>query len=206
MAQLPAVKVSRRGAERIAAGHLWIYASDVTDQGEAQPGDAVKVTGPRGRALGTAHYSSTSQICLRMLSAEVEPIDGAFFLNRFRAALEHRQRIVSGTEAYRLVHAEGDLLPALIVDRYGDYLVVQTLDQGMDRAKADIIAALTELLAPAGIVERNDATVRVKLPAGFELDQVALVVAEVEKQRQVAMVWISQATFLTKRFYHYNGA
>ena len=160
MAQLPAVKVSRRGAERIAAGHLWIYASDVTDRGEAQPGDAVKVLDPRGRALGAAHYSSTSQICLRLLSTEVESIDREFFRRRLCAARDHRQRVVSGTDAYRLVHAEGDLLPALIVDRYGDYLVVQTLDQGMDRAKADIVAALEGLFGPRGIVERNDATVR----------------------------------------------
>lgn len=160
MVTLPVVRVSRRGAERVAAGHLWIYASDVTSRGDAQPGDAVKVVDPRGRSLGTAHYSSSSQICLRLLSTEVEPIDRGFFLRRLRTAIEHRRRVVAGTEAYRLVHAEGDLLPALIVDRYGDYLVLQTLDQGMDRAKHEIVAALTELEAPKGMVERNDAAVR----------------------------------------------
>ena len=139
---------------------MWIYASDVTDCGEAQPGDAVKVVDPGGRPLGMAHYSSASQIRLRLLSAEVEPIDRGFFSRRLAAALEHRRRVVSGTDAYRLVHAEGDLLPALIVDRYGDYLVIQTLNQGMDRAKEEIVAALTELLAPRGILERNDAAVR----------------------------------------------
>jgi len=144
----------------VAAGHLWIYASDVTDRGEAQPGDAAKILDWKGRALGTAHYSSTSQICLRFLSGQVEAIDSEFFLRRLAAAREHRQRVVSGTEAYRLVHAEGDLLPALIVDRYGDYLVIQTLDQGMDRAKGDIVGALKRLFAPRGIVERNDAAVR----------------------------------------------
>ena len=154
------MRVSRRGAERVAAGHLWIYASDVTDRGEAQPGDAAKILDWKGRALGTAHYSSTSQICLRFLSGQVEAIDSEFFLRRLAAAREHRQRVVSGTEAYRLVHAEGDLLPALIVDRYGDYLVIQTLDQGMDRAKGDIVGALKRLFAPRGIVERNDAAVR----------------------------------------------
>jgi len=160
MPQWPTVWVSRRGAGRVAAGHLWVYASDVTDRGEARPGDAVKVVDPRGRALGTAHYSSTSQICLRLLNTELEPIDREFFLKRLAAARDHRQRVVSGTEAYRLVHAEGDLLPALIVDRYGNYLVIQTLDQGMDRAKGDIVAALEGLFAPRGIVERNDAAVR----------------------------------------------
>jgi len=157
---LPTVRVSRRGADRVDSGHLWIYSSDVADRGEARPGDAVKVSDPKGRALGTAHFSSTSQICLRLLSTRVEPIAPAFFRRRITSAREHRDRVVSGTDAYRLVYAEGDLLPALIVDRYGDYLAVQTLDQGMDRAKADIVAVLEELFAPRGIVERNDAPVR----------------------------------------------
>ncbi|MBM3746364.1 MAG: class I SAM-dependent rRNA methyltransferase [Acidobacteria bacterium] len=160
MVQLPTVRVSRRGADRVNAGHLWIYSSDVADRGEARPGDAVKVSDPKGRALGTAHFSSTSQICLRLLSTQIEPIDHAFFRRRITAAREHRERVVSGTDAYRLVYAEGDLLPALIVDRYGDYLAVQTLNQGMDRAKAEIAAVLEELFAPRGIVERNDAPVR----------------------------------------------
>ncbi len=168
MAEWPTVRVGRRGAERLASGHLWIYASDVADRGGAQPGDAVKVVDAKGRALGTAHYSSASQICLRLLSSRVETIDRGFFLRRLAEAQALRSRVVSGTEAYRLVHAEGDLLPALIVDRYGDYAAVQTLDQGMDRAKADIVAALEELLAPRGIVERNDAPVRKReeLPLG----------------------------------------
>lgn len=157
---MPQVQVSRRGAGRLASGHLWIYASDVTERGETRPGDAVKVIDPKGRALGTAHYSSSSQICLRLLSTQVEPIDRRFFLGRLGAARDHRRRVVSGTDAYRLVHAEGDLLPALIVDCYGDCVVVQTLDQGMERAQADIVAALQELLTPRAILERNDAAVR----------------------------------------------
>ena len=160
MAQAPVVRVSRRGAERVAAGHLWIYASDVTDRGEAQPGDAVKVVDANGRSLGTAHYSSSSQICLRLLSGQVEPIDRSFFLRRLAAAVDYRRRVVSGADAYRLVHAEGDLLPALIVDYYAGYVVLQTLDQGMDRAKPEIVSALTELLSPQAIIERNDASVR----------------------------------------------
>jgi 23S rRNA (cytosine1962-C5)-methyltransferase len=160
MVQLPTVRVSRRGADRVDAGHLWIYSSDVVDSGEARPGDAVKVADPKGRALGTAHFSSTSQICLRLLSTQIEAIDRAFFRRRITAAREHRAQVVSGTDAYRLVYAEGDLLPALIVDRYGDYVAVQTLNQGMDRSKADIVAVLEELCAPQGIVERNDAPAR----------------------------------------------
>jgi 23S rRNA (cytosine1962-C5)-methyltransferase len=160
MTQFSVVRVSRKGADRVASGHLWVFASDVVDRGEAQPGDAVKVVDARGRALGIAHYSSSSQICLRLLSTQIEAIDRAFFLRRLAAAEAHRRRVVSGTDAYRLVHAEGDLLPALIADRYGDYLVLQTLDQGMERAKPEIISALIGLFSPRGIVERNDAPVR----------------------------------------------
>jgi 23S rRNA (cytosine1962-C5)-methyltransferase len=160
MTQFSVVRVSRKGADRVASGHLWVFASDVVDRGEAQPGDAVKVVDARGRALGIAHYSSSSQICLRLLSTQIEAIDRAFFLRRLAAAEARRRRVVSGTDAYRLVHAEGDLLPALIADRYGDYLVLQTLDQGMERAKPEIISALIGLFSPRGIVERNDAPVR----------------------------------------------
>lgn len=157
---LSEVRVNRKAAGRVASGHPWIFSSDVTDRGQAAPGEAVKVVDARGRALGTAHYSSSSQICLRMLSARVEPLDGAFYARRLDAALAYRRRVVAGTDAYRLVHAEGDLLPALIVDRYADCLVLQTLDQGMDRAKPVIVGALKELLSPRAIVERNDAAVR----------------------------------------------
>ena len=164
---MTSVRVSARGADRVLSGHLWIFASDVEDRGQAQPGQAVQVLDPRGRALGMAHYSSASQIALRMLSREVRPIDREFFRLRLAEAIEHRRRVVSGTEAYRLVHAEGDLLPALVVDRYGDYLVMETLNQGMDRAKGEIAALLAEMESPRGILERNNAPVRRKeqLPA-----------------------------------------
>ncbi len=138
------VRINRRAADRLASGHLWVFASDVLDRGGAKPGDAVTILDPRGRALGVAHYSSTSQICLRLLTSEIEPIDRSFFLRRLRSAEQYRQRVVSNTDAYRVVHGEADRLPALVVDRYGGYLVVQTLDQGMDCAKSDIVAALEE--------------------------------------------------------------
>lgn len=150
------VKITRKGADRLAAGHLWVYASDVLDRGGATPGEAVRVADGRGRALGTAHYSSASQITLRLLSREVEPIDAAFFRRRIEAAAAYRRRVVSDTDAFRLVYGEADLLPALVVDRYAEYLVVQTLDQGMDRAKAEMLTALEA----RGVVERNDAPVR----------------------------------------------
>ena len=129
------VRVNRKAARRVASGHLWIFASDVVDKGEAQAGEAVRVVDLKGKPLGMAHYSSASQIALRLLSRGGEEIGREFFARRLAAAEAHRRRVVRDTDAYRVVHGEGDLLPALIVDRYGDYLVVQTLDQGMDRAQ-----------------------------------------------------------------------
>ena len=156
------VTVNRKAADRVASGHPWIFSSDVLDTGGAPPGAAVKVIDQGGRAIGTAHFSSASQIALRLLSRRVEEINREFFLERLAAAERHRRRIVANTNTCRLVHGEGDLLPALVVDRYADCLVLQTLDQGMDKARDPIISALVELLAPRSIVARNDASVRAK--------------------------------------------
>ncbi len=156
------VRVNRKAAGRIASGHPWIFSSDIADRNGAQPGEAVKVADFRGRPLGTAHYSSASQIALRMLAPHVEEIGRDFYLRRLRAAEEHRRTVVRDTDAYRVVHGEADLLPALVVDRYGDYLVMQTLDQGMDAAKNDIASCLVEIFQPFGMVARNDALVRAK--------------------------------------------
>jgi 23S rRNA (cytosine1962-C5)-methyltransferase len=158
--ELALVRVNRKAADRAASGHPWIFSSDVVDRGEAQAGDAVRVEGPGGALIGVAHYSSTSQITLRLLSNRAEPIDRAFFQRRLAQALAHRESVVESSDAYRLVFSEADLLPGLIVDRYGPYLVMQTLSQGMDRASSIIADCLTELLAPAGILARNDAAVR----------------------------------------------
>ena len=152
--------MNRKAADRLASGHPWIFSSDVVDPGQAAAGDAVVVLGPAGKTLGTAHFSNSSQISLRLLSDRAETIDRAFYLRRIQQAAAHRQRVVKDSDAYRLVHGEGDRLPGLIIDRYGDYFTVQTLDQGMDRAKSEIVSCLEELVAPQGIVERNDAAVR----------------------------------------------
>jgi len=157
---LTTVRVTRKGADRAFSGHPWIFSSDVASRGEAQPGDVVKVADPRGRPIGVAHYSSTSQITLRLLSSRVEPIDLEFFRRRLTAAIAHRQLVVRDSNACRLVFSEADLLPGLIVDRYGSYLVVQMLSQGMERSRDLIVHCLTELLQPAGILARNDAAVR----------------------------------------------
>ncbi len=160
IAGLTTVRVTRKGADRASSGHPWIFSSDVADRGSAQPGDAVKVADPRGRPIGVAHYSSTSQITLRLLSSKPEPIDQEFFRRRLTAAIHHREKVVRNSNACRLVFSEADLLPGLIVDRYGAYLVVQTLSQGMERSRDLIVLCLKELLAPAGILARNDASVR----------------------------------------------
>ena len=156
------VSVNRKAAGRVASGHPWIFSSDVTERGDAAPGSVVQVLDHKRRSLGIAHYSSSSQICLRLLGPRVETVDAPFFERRLAAALEYRRSVVCDSDAYRLVHAEADLLPGLMVDRYGDYLAVQTLDQGMDAAKEWIVAGLVNLVAPKGIVLRNDASVRLK--------------------------------------------
>lgn len=162
MSNVPVVRVNRKAADRVFSGHLWIFASDVVDRGSAQPGDAVTVTDARGKPLGTAHFSSTSQITLRLLTRRVEPVDGAFLKRAIEDACRFRERVVQNSNAYRLVHAEGDLLPGLIVDRYGDFVALQLLDQGMDRLAAGIVEVLEELLQPQGIIARNDVPTRAK--------------------------------------------
>ena len=154
------VRVNRKAADRVASGHPWIFSDDLADRDGAQPGAAVAVVDSRGRPLGTAHYSSTSRIALRMLSKEIEETGREFYLNRIQAAEAYRRRVVRETEAYRVVHGEADRLPALVVDRYGDFLVVQTLDQGMDAAAGEIVSVLEEIFHPRGIVARNDVAVR----------------------------------------------
>jgi len=156
------VRVNRKAARRIASGHPWIFASDIVDTGGAQAGAAVTVINLAGKAIGTAHFSAASQIGLRLLSHNVEQIGREFFAQRLAAAEAHRRLVVSGTDAYRVVHGEGDLLPALVVDRYADWLVMQTLNQGMDGIRESIADSLVELFSPRGIVARNDAPVRAR--------------------------------------------
>jgi len=188
MSSLPVVRVNQKAVARIEAGHPWIFTSDVLDRGEARPGDAVRVTDNRGRSLGTAHYSSTSQITLRLLSRRVEPIGFPFLRERISAAQRYRASVVNDSEAYRLIHAEGDELPGLIVDRYGSYFVVQLLDQGMDRLAAEIRSVLDELLAPAAIVVRNDVPTRAKENLPLE---VKVMSGEVPERVSVAMNGLS---------------
>jgi len=155
----PVVVVSARGEERLLSGHPWIYRADVADA-RAGAGDIVQVRNARGRPLGSALFSDRSQITLRMLSYGAAPADEGLLRARIAAAVAFRQTLAIDATAYRLVHGEGDLLPSLIVDRYGDYLVVQALSQGTDRLLPAVVGALTDLLHPRGILARNDPRTR----------------------------------------------
>jgi 23S rRNA (cytosine1962-C5)-methyltransferase len=156
------VVISARGEERLRSGHPWIYRGDLADA-RAEPGEVVAVRGPRNRSLGLALYSSRSQIALRMLQrgpGDDPGAVGALLRQRLDAALAFRQSLDIDATAYRVIHGEADLLPSLIVDRYGDYLVVQALSQGMDRLLPAVVADLGERLQPRGILARNDPKVR----------------------------------------------
>src|SRR6266508_6135035 len=152
--------VSAKGAARARSGHLWIYRSDVTRKPQAESGSVVRVVDHRGRFVARAHYGKESEITLRIISKDDVEITPDFWLARLRAASEWRERVVSDTDAYRLVHAEGDLLPGLIIDRYGDCFALQTLTRGMEALKATWVELLVEEFHPRLIVERNDAKVR----------------------------------------------
>ena len=157
--QRPAVVISARGEERVRSGHPWIYRSDVVDV-HAGGGDIVEVIGPRRRRIGSALFSDQSQISLRVLTVGENVADESLFRTRIEAAIRVRESLGLDASAYRVVHGEADLLPSLIVDRYGDYLAVQALSQGTDRLLPALTSMLVDLLKPAGILARNDPKVR----------------------------------------------
>ncbi|HEY6467997.1 MAG TPA: class I SAM-dependent rRNA methyltransferase [Candidatus Acidoferrales bacterium] len=155
----PSAVISPRGVERIRAGHLWIYRSDVRTA-DAEPGAIVRLADERGRYHGRAFYSDKSQIAIRLLTRDDVSIDREFFRQRLRQAAAFRKTVVENTEAWRLVYSEADQLPSLIVDRYAEYLVIQTLSQGTERHKELLVGLLNEIYEPKGILERNDPRVR----------------------------------------------
>jgi len=152
------VTVTKRGADRARRGHLWIYRSDLVDIAAAG-GSLVAVRDERGNFIGQALYSDASQIALRFLTQAQEEIDRDWWRARIRAAAS-RRTIPADTNAYRLVYSEGDLLPSLIVDRYDDVLVLQTLSQGTEALKSLFAEILIEEFQPRAVIERNDARVR----------------------------------------------
>jgi len=159
---LPTVKVSPRGTTRLKDGHVWVYRSDIVSADSVAPGSLVRVSDHRGKPLGTALYSSSSQIAIRMISAEPVEDFPALLRQRIADAIAYRERLVHDTEAYRVIFSEGDFLPGLIVDRYNDIFSLQILTQAMDAVpvREVILSQLTTRLHPASIVERVDPRVR----------------------------------------------
>jgi 23S rRNA (cytosine1962-C5)-methyltransferase len=158
------VTISAKGEARITSGHPWVYRSDVIQvvpDGAGQVrGQIVAVTNRRRAPLGYALYSDRSEIALRMLARGGDPPSLATFGDRIDAAVRYRESLGIDATAYRLVHGEADRLPGLVVDRYGDVLVLQALVQGVDRLLPDLTTLLVERLRPAGILARNDPRVR----------------------------------------------
>jgi 23S rRNA (cytosine1962-C5)-methyltransferase len=161
------VIVSKRGAHRVRNGHLWIYRSDVVSVPENAGGEIVAITDQQRNFVGQALYSDRSEIALRLLTQTDELIDRDWWQRRILQASARRKHLEPETDAYRLVYSEGDLLPSLIIDRYRDLLVLQTLSQGTEAIKLLVVELLVEQFAPSAIVERND--VRVREFEGLEL-------------------------------------
>ena len=159
---LPRVAVTSHGAARLRAGEPWVWRSDVSlprEPGDPEA-DLVAVVDPRGKPLGTAFFAPASQIPLRVWDPEGAPFADEELRRRLRDAAARRGRLAGEAEAYRLVHAEADRLPGLIVDRYGDALAVQLVSAAMDRRQDAVVAALRDLFAPRLVVGRNDGAAR----------------------------------------------
>jgi 23S rRNA (cytosine1962-C5)-methyltransferase len=159
---VPIATVGGRGADRLDAGHPWVFRSDVAQAPRVDAG-VVRVHGPRQRELGWALYSPRSEITLRRLEADPDTsIDADWWHNALAQAIARRAHLAESTTACRLVHGEGDGLPSLVVDRYDTTLVVQLLSAGLETQRAAIVEALTTLLQPTGILARNDPAVRAR--------------------------------------------
>jgi|SRR5882762_1445584 len=156
------VVITLRGAHRLKAGHLWVYRSDVISAEGVAPGAVVTVSDERGRSFGSALYSSSSEIAVRMISSGPVPNFPALLRERIRQAIAYREPLVRETDAYRVIFSEADFLPGLMVDRYNEILALQILTQGMDRepVRAALLSELSERMEPASIVERVDPHIR----------------------------------------------
>ena len=161
MPNKPSVILQRNRRKRLEQGHPWIYKNEIEKvEGEPASGSLVEVLDHRGRPLATGYYNPASQITVRVVSYQpLEKMDTSFFIERFQECLKHRDRFVT-ENAYRFVYGEADFLPGLIVDRFGEVLVVQILTLGMDQCRDAIVEALVEVLKPVGIYERSDVAIR----------------------------------------------
>ncbi len=154
------VRIRKRGAARVRSGHLWVYRSDVLEVKDVPPGAITIVRDEQNTVVGKAFYSSQSQIALRFLVRGDVPVDDAFFRRRFEDADDLRLRCGVDPLVSRRIYSEADFLPGLIVDRYGEYLVVQSLTQAADRLQPLYTAILQDRYQPRSIVFRNDSKVR----------------------------------------------
>lgn len=146
--------------ERVIDGHPWIFRSDIESiLGEFTPGDIIDVYSNKNKFLGRGYINPLSQITIRMLTYDHKEIDYNFIYKRINDAWEYRKK-VADINSCRVVFAESDFLPALIVDKFSNYLVIQTLSLGIERYKNQIIDILNDIIKPAGIYERNDVSVR----------------------------------------------
>src|SRR6266705_1315206 len=161
MSPLPTVLLRPGEADRVVAGHPWIYQGSIL-RTTAPPadGDVVQVKDHRQRFLGIGFYNSKSKIGIRLLDSERVPLDASFFERKIRAALALRQKHLSGATSFRLVNSESDFLSGLIVDKYEDVLVIQTSSLGMDLRKKEIISALQAIMNPRAVLERSEMAAR----------------------------------------------
>jgi 23S rRNA (cytosine1962-C5)-methyltransferase len=159
---LPIVRISRRGAKRLQDAHVWVYRSDIVSADGVAPGALVAITDERGKFLGTALYSSSSQIAIRMLSSHAVDDLPRLLRDRIQGAISYRERVVRDTDAYRVIFSEADFLPGLIVDRYNDLISIQALTQAIDAepVRSVLVAELSERLKPVSIAERVDPRIR----------------------------------------------
>jgi 23S rRNA (cytosine1962-C5)-methyltransferase len=159
---LPKIKISARGVSRLKSGHVWVYRSDILAADGIPPASLVTVTDQRGKPYGTALYSSSSQIAIRMISHEPISDFPALLRRRIADAIAYREKLVQDTDAYRLIFSEADFLPGLIVDRYSDILSLQILTQAIDAnpVRETVISELVNQLSPASVIERVDPRVR----------------------------------------------
>lgn len=155
------LRLAKNQDRRLRSGHPWVFSNEIEEaEGTPAPGDEVVVEDHRGVPVGVGLYNPHSLIAVRLYSRRVRPVDEALFRDRIARALDYRGRILPVERTYRLIHGEGDLLPGLVVDRYGDYLAVQSVTAGIERRLDTILPVLEELLRPAGIVVRRDASSR----------------------------------------------
>lgn len=203
---MSAARISQKGFRRVAGGHPWVFRSDL-ERRPARDAGVVPVEDHRGKPIGWALWSPASEISLRMIERDPRAtIDARWWSEKIGTAISRRAPLAEHSNAYRLVHGEGDGLPSLICDRYDRWLVVQLLSAGLEAERTSIVAALEQHCAPEGILARNDVAVRTRerLPR-----ETALIMGDVPREievseegvRFIAAPWEGQKTgaFLDQR-------